>query len=267
VNHLLRSHAPITDIAWQQIDDEARRQLVAALAARKLVDFSGPHGWQHSAVNLGRTVPLGRSATTGVRGQLRKVLPLAELRAEFSLSRAELLDADRGAVDVDLDDLMSAARQIAMAENIAVFHGWEEAGIVGITAASTHDTIELGSAYTDYPSAVAKAVEYLLEAGVSGPYGLALGPAGYTGVVETTEHGGLVVFDHLRQILGGPIVWAPGVDGAVVLSIRGGDFLFESGEDLSVGYTGHDAEHVDLYYEESFSFRVAVPEAAVTLRS
>jgi uncharacterized linocin/CFP29 family protein len=267
MNHLLRSHAPVTDAGWSLIDDEARRQLVAALAARKLVDFSGPHGWQHSSVDLGRTVPLGRSSATGVRGQLRKVLPLTELRTDFSLSRSELLDADRGAQDVDLDDLMGAARRIAIAENVAVFHGWEEAGIVGITAASTHDAIELGSNFADYPSPVAKAVESLLEAGVSGPYGLALGPASYTGVVETTEHGGLVVFDHLRQILGGPIVWAPGVEGAVVVSTRGGDFLFESGEDLSVGYTSHDGEHVDMYFEESFTFRVVVPEAAVTLRS
>ena len=105
----------------------------------------------------------------------------------------------------------------------------------------------------------------LLDAGVSGPYGLALGPEEYTGVVETTEHGGLIVLEHLRQILGGPIVWAPGVAGAVVLSMRGGDFLFESGEDLSIGYSHHDADVVHLYLEESFSFRVATPEAAVTL--
>jgi len=267
VNHLLRGHAPITEVGWDMIDEEARRQLVAALAARKLVDFSGPHGWKHSAVDLGRTVPLGRSAASGVRGQLRKVLPLTELRSEFSVARAELLDADRGAEDVDLDDLMAAARRIAIAENVAVFHGWEEAGIVGLSSASTHDTIELGSNYADYPSPVAKAVENLLEAGVSGPYGLALGPAGYTGVVETTEHGGLVVFDHLRQILGGPIVWAPGVEGAVVVSMRGGDFLFESGEDLSVGYSSHDAENVELYFEESFTFRVVEPEACVALKS
>lgn len=267
MNHLLRGHAPITEAGWEFIDTEARRQLVAALAARKLVDFSGPHGWQHSAVNVGRTVPLGRSATTGVRGQLRKVLPLTELRSDFSVSRSELLDADRGAEDIDLDDLMSAARRVAVAENVAVFHGWEEAGISGITSSTTHDTIELGTDYADYPSPVAKAVEALLEVGVSGPYGLALGPASYTGVVETTEHGGLVVFDHLRQILGGPIVWAPGVEGAVVVSLRGGDFLFESGEDLSVGYTSHDAENVELYFEESFTFRVVTPEAGVALRS
>jgi uncharacterized linocin/CFP29 family protein len=83
--------------------------------------------------------------------------------------------------------------------------------------------------------------------------------------VETTEHGGLIVFDHLHRILDGPIVWAPGVKGAVVVSLRGGDFLFESGQDLSIGYSHHDAELVHLYLEESFSFRIASADAAVAL--
>jgi uncharacterized linocin/CFP29 family protein len=74
-----------------------------------------------------------------------------------------------------------------------------------------------------------------------------------------------VVFDHLRQILGGPIVWAPGVRGAVVVSMRGGDFLLECGQDLSIGYDGHDRETLNLYLEESFSFRVASSDAAVAL--
>ena len=74
--------------------------------------------------------------------------------------------------------------------------------------------------------------------------------------------------DHLAKILcGGPIVWAPGVRGGVVLSLRGGDFLFESGQDLSIGYSHHDAEAVHLYLEESFSFVVATPEAAAPLTS
>ena len=61
------------------------------------------------------------------------------------------------------------------------------------------------------------------------------------------------------------VVWAPGVDGAVVVSQRGGDFLFEVGEDLAIGYESHDAEAVALYLVESFTFRVATPEAAVAL--
>ena len=264
MNHLLRSHAPITDIAWSRLDEEARERLVPALAVRKLVDFSGPLGWKYSATNLGRVSEV-KAPGENLQARQRRVLPLVELRAPFVISRQELLDADRGATDLDLAALDGAARRIAVAENVAVFHGWAEAGIVGITGATTYGPVSLGNDYAGYPGHVAKAVEVLLEAGVSGPYGLALGPQGYTGVVETTEHGGLVVFDHLRQILGGPIVWAPGVEGAVVVSLRGGDFLFESGEDLCLGYSHHDADSVHLYLEESFSFRVATPEAAVAL--
>ena len=88
----------------------------------------------------------------------------------------------------------------------------------------------------------------------------------FLAVVETAEHGGYPLLDHLSQILGGPIVWAPGVSGAVVLSLRGGDFLFESGQDLSIGYSSHDDDVVRLYVEESFSFRVATPEAAVAMK-
>jgi len=55
------------------------------------------------------------------------------------------------------------------------------------------------------------------------------------------------------------------VDGAVVVSQRGGDFLLEVGEDLSIGYDSHDAEAVRLYLVESLTFRVLTPEAAVPL--
>jgi uncharacterized linocin/CFP29 family protein len=87
----------------------------------------------------------------------------------------------------------------------------------------------------------------------------------YTHVLETTEHGGYPLLDHLRQIIGGPLVWAPGVRGAVVVSQRGGDFVLEVGEDLSVGYDRHDADVVELYLVESLSFRVLTSDAAVAL--
>jgi uncharacterized linocin/CFP29 family protein len=265
MSHLLREHAPITEAGWGVIDDEARERLKPALAARKLVDFAGPYGWQFSATNLGRTRPLADAPGDGVNAEQRSVLPAVELTAPFSLSRAELRDADRGAEDVDLAALDDAAHRIATAENRAVFHGWEAAGITGIAEASTHEAVSLGEDCERYPRHVASAVEALLRVGVDGPYGLALGPEAYTNVLETTEHGGYPLLDHLRKIIGGPLVWAPGVEGAVVVSQRGGDFLFEAGEDLSIGYDRHDAEGVGLYLVESFTFRVATPEAAVAL--
>jgi uncharacterized linocin/CFP29 family protein len=264
MNHLLRSHAPLSDRTWELLDQEARERLAPALAARKLVDFTGPLGWEHSATNLGRTRPVPSAPSDGVSGLQRQVLPLVEARADFELSRAELRDSDRGADDVDLEPLDRAAHQIAVAENVAVFHGWHGA-IAGIGEASPHERAQLGDAADRYPRHVAAAVERLLSSGITGPYGLALGREPYRKVVETAEHGGYPLLEHLRKILEGPIVWAPGVDGAVLVSQRGGDFIFESGQDLSIGYDSHDGDTVRLYLEESFSFHVATPEAAVAL--
>ena len=264
MNHLLRALAPISSSTWKVLDEEASERLTPALAARKLVDFSGPHGWEHSASNLGRTAPLTSSPCSGVTGLQRRVLPLLELRADFEISRTELRDADRGAPDPDLEALDIAAHQIAVAENITVFHGWHGA-IIGIEEASPHERMHLGEVTDAYPQPVAGAVERLLHNGISGPYALALGGEQYQRVVETAESGGYPLLEHLRKILEGPIIWAPGVKGAVVVSTRGGDFLFESGQDLALGYDGHDGEVVRLYLEESFSFRIATPEAAVVL--
>jgi uncharacterized linocin/CFP29 family protein len=264
MNHLLRSQAPISDATWKLLDEEASERLMPALAARKLIDFSGPHGWEYSATNLGRIRALESAPSDGVNGRQRRVLPLVEARADFELSREELRDADRGAQDVDLESLDRAAHQMAIAENVAVFHGWQGA-FTGIAESSPHEAVSLGEATEGYPTRVAGAVERLLCNGVAGPYGLALGREQYRRVVETAEHGGYPLLDHLRKILEGPIVWAPGVRGAVVVSLRGGDFLFESGQDLSIGYDSHDAEAVHLYLEQSFSFHVVTPEAAVAL--
>jgi uncharacterized linocin/CFP29 family protein len=265
-NHLLRSRAPISDSNWKLLDDEARERLTPALAARKLVDFSGPLGWERSAMNLGRVEEVPSTPCDGVTALQRRVLPLVEVRAEFEISRAELRDDDRGADDADLEALDVAAHRIAVAENTAVFHGWADASIAGIAEGTPHQ-LDLGNAPDTYPRPVAAAVERLLSSGISGPYALALGGEQYQRVVQTAEHGGYPLLEHLGKILDGPIVWTPGVKGAVVMSQRGGDFLFESGQDLSIGYLDHDPEVVRLYLEESFSFHVATPEAAVRLNA
>jgi uncharacterized linocin/CFP29 family protein len=265
MDHLLRPLAPISTSGWELLDSEAKQRLSPALAARRLIDFSGPHGWKHSATNLGRTVELASTPHKGVGGLRRRVLELAELRADFTVSLQELRDHDRGAVDVDLQSLDDAAHRIAVAENVAVFDGWSDAEITGITGASPHKAKPLGEDAEGYPRAAAGAVELLLRGGVGGPYGMALGREQYRRVVETAEHGGCLLLDHLRKILDGPIVWAPGVNGAVVLSLRGGDFLYDCGQDLSIGYERHDVDVVHLYIEESFSFVVATPDAAVAL--
>ena len=69
MNHLMRELAPVTDDSWSQIDDEAARSLKHFLAARRLVDFSGPLGWEFSAVDVGRVDPLDGGPARGGRGR------------------------------------------------------------------------------------------------------------------------------------------------------------------------------------------------------
>jgi uncharacterized linocin/CFP29 family protein len=265
VNHLLRSLAPISDAGWDLLDQEARERLTPALGARRLIDFSGPGGWQHSATNLGRTAPLTVGDGGPVTALQRRVLPLIELRADFTLSRAELRDGDRGADDVDLTPLDNAAHQIAVAEGTAVFHGWGDA-FTGVIEASPHKALSISSP-EQYADRVAGAIELLLGVGVAGPYALAAGNDEYRVLNGASEHGGYPLREHVAKILDGPVVWVPGLEGAVVLSTRGGDFVFDCGQDLSIGYDSHDADDVRLYLEESFSFHVATPEASVALAS
>ena len=264
MDHLHKDLAPVSAAAWGQIEDEAKHRLVTQLAARKIVDFSGPHGWSHSATSLGRTSSVP-GPSEGVTASQRRVLPLVELVVEFDVARGEIDDAERGAPDIGLEELGEAVRQLALAENTTVFHGYGAAGMRGITESTSHPPIAVGEDMEQYATVVARATDVLRRSGIDGPYGLAIGPEIYTGIVQATEHGGHLLFDHLRQILGGPIVWAPGVEGGVVVSQRGGDYVFESGQDISIGYRHHDAGTVRLYLEESFSFRVVEPDAAVAL--
>jgi uncharacterized linocin/CFP29 family protein len=267
MDHLLRNFAPITEKAWSELDDEATARLTVSLGARKLVDLDGPLGWEHSATNLGRVGPVIAAPAPSVIARVRRVLPLAELRADFDISRSELADFARGAADLDLGPLDDAALSIAVAENVAVFHGWDEVGITGMTQASPHEPIPHHGDPQHYLAQVTAAVGMLKNAGVAGPYALAVGPSDWVDVVESSEKGGYPLLLHLGEILGGPVERVPGLEGAVALSLRGGDFLLELGEDLSIGYVDHSTESVHLYLEESFSFRVATPEASIAILS
>jgi len=268
-DHLLRSHAPIPTKAWQAIDDEAKERLSSLLVARQVADWNGPGGWAHDAHSLGRTdrlsaLPPGMTVD-GAEARQRRVLPLAEITVPFTVSRAEIDDIQRGALDPDFDDLDRAAREAALIETRAVFHGWPAAGIVGITEASSYPSVELGADCSRYPTVVAVAVDKLRRNGIEGPYDLVISPDGYTRIVETAEEGGYLLLDHLATILGGSVIWAPGVDGAVLVRRAEGDFIIDAGQDMSIGYRHHDADTVYLYLEESFTFRVVEPDAALVL--
>jgi uncharacterized linocin/CFP29 family protein len=261
---LQRQLAPILDDAWKAIDDEARRVLSLDLAGRKLVDFSGPFGWKFSAVNTGRVDAFPEAPFEGVSAALRKVQPLVELRVPIKLPLAVLDLVARGGEVSALDPVVKAAERIAAAEDSAIFKGSRAARIDGILSVTPHPRLRLSSP-TNMPRLVIEARETLRRAGVSGPYGLALGVRAYEDLFAAAEDGYPIGKRVERILADGPIVRAPSLDGAVLLSVRGGDYELTVGQDLSIGFADRDRDTVELFLTESFTFRVLEPAAAVHL--
>lgn len=265
MNLLKRELAPILPEAWEAIDEEARRVLTMNLGGRKLVDFDGPHGWNYAAVNLGRLEKISHESDPDVEARRRLVQPLIELRSPFHLPVQEMDDVARGADNPDLDAVRDAAEKIARSEDHAIFNGYDAGGIIGIIGASPHPSVPLPDSAADYPAAVVRAREVLRAADINGPYALALGTAAYNELSQAAVDGYPVRKRIEGQIIAGPIVRVPAIEGGVLLSMRGGDFCLTVGQDLSIGYRWHNRDDVELFITESFTFRVLEPAAAVVL--
>jgi uncharacterized linocin/CFP29 family protein len=263
MNNLHRELAPISDAAWAQIEEEASRTLKRYLAGRRVVDVHGPAGTALSAVGTGhlRTVA---APGDGILARQRVVKPLVELRVPFDLDRQAIDDVDRGAEDSDWQPVKDAAKQIAFAEDRAIFDGYSAADIGGIREWTSNPVMTLPAAVSDYPDAIARALSQLRLVGVNGPYSVLLGADAYTALAETSDHG-YPVLEHVRKLVKDEIVWAPAIEGAFVLSTRGGDFDLHLGQDTSIGYLSHTDSVVRLYLQETFTFLLLTAEAAVAL--
>jgi uncharacterized linocin/CFP29 family protein len=263
VNNLHRELAPISAAAWAQIEEEASRTIKRHLAARRVVDLEGPNGVDFSAVGTGHIESIDAPGA-GIRAVQRVVKPLVELRVPFELTRQTIDDVERGAADSDWDALKEAARKIAFAEDRAVFEGYPAAGIQGVRQGTSNPVLTLPASVEGYPAAVARAVSQLRLAGCNGPYSLVLGEEAYTAVGGGSEEG-YPVLQHIHRLVDGEIIWAPAIKGGFVLTTRGGDFELAIGQDISIGYLSHSGSAVELYLQESFTFRVLTSEAVVAL--
>jgi uncharacterized linocin/CFP29 family protein len=261
MNNLHRELAPISDAAWADIEDEARRTFTLHVAGRRIADVSRPGDASLSAVGTGHLAAIDPPAD-GIIAQVRTAQPVVELRVPFSVSRQAVDDVERGAKDPDWQPVKDAARTIAFAEDRAAFEGYAAASIPGIRASTPSAALTLPEDARRYPDLVSDALAVLRLAGVGGPYALVLSADAYTAVTETSDHG-YPVLEHLAKVTGGPVVWAPAIDGGFLLSTRGGDFELRLAQDLSIGYLSHDADLVHLYFIEALTFLVYTPEASV----
>jgi len=263
MNNLHRELAPISDAAWAQIEAETSRPLKRYIAGRRVVDLRGPSGTGLSAVGTGHLNVIAAPAK-GIVAKQREVKALVELRVPVELNRQTVDDVERGANDSDWQPAKDAARQMAFAEDGAIFEGYAAAGIQGIRQGTSNPKMTLPSDVREYPEAIAQGLSRLRLVGVNGPYAVLLGADAYTALSETSDHG-YPVLEHVKRLVKDQIIWAPAIAGAFVLTTRGGDFELHIGQDVSIGYSNHDDSVVRLYLQETFTFLLLTSEAAVAL--
>src|SRR5271169_3684989 len=229
MNNLHRELAPISDAAWVQIEEETSRTLKRYLAARRVVDVKGPGGTAISAVGTGHLRTIA-TQEEGILARQREVNALVELRVPFELDRQAIDDVERGANDSDWQPAKEAARQIAFAEDGAIFEGYAAADIGGIRQGTSNPAMTLPTDVREYPEAIAQGLSQLRLVGVNGPYAVLLGADAYTALAETSDHG-YPVLEHVKRLVEDKIIWVPAIRGAFVVTTRGGDFDLHIGQD------------------------------------
>jgi uncharacterized linocin/CFP29 family protein len=256
-----RELAPITEAAWEQIETEAKNTLHANLSARKFVDVKGPFGLSYPAHTTGKLSVPKKQDKAAVRYGVHQVMPLTESRISFELDVWELDNANRGASDIELTPLREAARAIAKFEENAIYGGFSEANLKGITGSVEFPVIKLSSDKSALLESVSKGITVLREASIEGPYALVASPAIWKAF--TSYSNGYPLNKHLEKILGGEIIYSPFIDDAYLVSLRGGDMDLILGSDFSIGYESHDSEKVKLFISESFTFMIYEPQVFV----
>lgn len=263
---LNKSKAPFSAAVWDVLEDAAVQALEPRLSARRVVDVSGPHGFELAAANTG----LLDARASGKEGRLewssRAVNPLVEARVPFEVQRTALDALARGSDAVDLGGLDEATATMARFEEKAVYGGFPGGAIRGLQDASEHKPLPFPKDPADLPKRVGEGVEQLQKHGIGGPYALITEPDSYFALQHTVSSG-VPLMPVVHEILDGDVHWSPGIQGGVIVSTRGGDARLVLGQDISMGYTAHDTETVTLFMLESFTFQVLDPAAAVHIES
>jgi len=260
---LRKSLAPISQQAWDEIEEQAKIVLSNVLTARRFVDVDGPHGIDHAAVNLGRLDIPEEQKEKDVRYGINRVQPLMETRKSFKLNIWELDNAVRGAEDVDLEELEKAAKEIAEFEENAVYNGFDKACIKGLKKDSAHKAMKFPEEEKDILKIIVDALNQMKEASVDGPFNLILGTEKWQKLM--IHGGGYPLYKKVQDVMGGgEIILNPYIKEGYLVSTRGGDFKLTLGTDFSIGYESHNEKEVQLFLSESFTFQVLEPAAVIT---
>lgn len=260
MDFLKRTLAPIPEEAWAELDSEAKKALTCAISARKIVDMTGPLGWEYAALTEGTLELADGSPVEGLNFGMRKVTPMTEIRVPFTMPIWALDDIARGCKTVNHKPVQDAARKAALFEDMAIFYGIEGTGMIGLLSDSVNKPIEIKLEDNAIVDAIVNAEKIIHGQGIGGPYALVAPYPLYNKILSSgTDY---PLKKRVESIID-KIVLSPQLDACMLISLRGGDNELVIGQDFSIGFLSNTAAEATFYITESLTFKCYTPEALV----
>jgi uncharacterized linocin/CFP29 family protein len=259
--YLARDDAPFGADVWKALDEAMVEAARAQLVGRRLLDLEGPYG-------LGlKSVPLGDAAmASGLIAS--QTLPLVLIQEAFALGARDLASFEAGGITLDRSPVAEAAIAVAQHEDTLIFSGSEELGVPGLTTAEGTNSVALSDWDTVGTAAqdLIQAVTVLDQAGLHGPYALALAPARYNLLFRRYERGNFSEMEHVKTIATDGVYKAPGLaDGGVLLAVGRQFASIVLGQDMTVGFVGPEGDQIAFTVSESLVPRIRRPGAICVL--
>lgn len=264
MNILNREEAPLSTAMWGMIDTTMMDLLAKRLTMRSVVDFDATPDFTTDAIATGSV----RNVATedGVRLSVREPIAMTEVRHDFSIPKTTLEAMKRDIEGFDDAPMREAANAFGAAENGMILDGLEVVGMPGMLGALSQEILS-ASGPKELMVAAAKSMGMFNAEFVDGPFKLLVSSATFAGLVMEAE-GGETMKQKIENIFGaGAIVIteAVGDDKALIVSQRGGDFVYYSGLDVQVGYDSESDDALNFFLLETAAFRIIGPEAAVCI--
>lgn len=256
--YLGRADAPLKSETWELLDKTMIEVAKTHLSGRRILPFEGPFG-------LGlKFVPLSTEAKEGVA--LSQAIPLVEIQKTFRLPKSDLAAYERDGVVLDTAPLIQATLECVQLEEQLIFQGLSE--VPGLLTVTDNQKMKLSSwkEVGEAAQDIIEAVTALDEAGFPGPYSLALSPRRYNLLFRRYPQGNQTELEHIKAIVGAPIVKAPSLKKGGLLLVSGKTYAsLIVGQDMTIGFIGPDEEGLVFSISESLVPLIRQPRSICQL--
>ena len=256
--YLAREDAPFGANVWEALDAAMKETAKGHLAGRRLLHVEGPFGLGLKAVPL-RDEESADGLITG------RMLPLSLIQKPFTVAARDLAGYEREGIVLPTRPVVDAAIAAARQEDDLIFNG--APGIPGLRTVEGAHRQQLapwdavGAAADD----IIRAITVLDDAGIHGPYALALSPARYNLLFRRYPQGNQSEMEHVRTMVTEGIVKAPALEGGLLLAGGRRYASIVLGQDMSIAFIGPAGGEIEFVISESLALYVRRPQAICVL--